>query len=67
MGFMNQSDVKKHLSASEGDGKRLYLPVRPTDASGFVGQKLRAPSIVITPLPPTAVAEKATSSHRKAS
>jgi hypothetical protein len=49
MGFMNKSDAKNHLSARELNGKRLYRPVCPSDASGFLGQKLRAPAISISP------------------
>jgi len=55
MGFMNKGDAKNHLSLRERNGKRLYRPVGPSDASGYLGQKTRrshsGPAIAEAPLP----------------
>jgi hypothetical protein len=47
MGFMNKGDVKNHLSPRQRNGKRLYRPVGPSDASGYLGQKLRRAGSVL--------------------
>lgn len=67
MGFVNQSDVKNHLSPRERNGKRLYRPVGPTDASGFLGQKVRSPVISEPSHQPNVIEEKASVPKSEAS